>query len=178
MEEEIWKDIIGYEGLYQVSSYGRVKSLERYAFVSTKNNCYQKIHEKILKPATNGGGYKYVRLSNKNIKKNKVVHVAVAESFLNHIPNKFVIVVDHIDGDRLNNFVCNLQLIPNRQNILKSIYKKQKSSQYPGVCWHKQYNKWQAAIRIDGKSKYLGRFDSELEASEAYQKAKNLIENI
>jgi len=81
--------------------------------------------------------------------------------------------VDHIDGDGLNNCRSNLRAITHRQNLQNQHVKK--SSAFPGVCWHKAIGKWQAQIRINGKKKYLGLFNIEAEAYNAYLKA---LENI
>lgn len=75
---------------------------------------------------------------------------------------------DHKDGDGLHNFRSNLWFVTHRQNMQKS-NRKNKSSKFPGVYWHKAANKWQAQIMITGKYKYLGIFTTEVEAFEAYK---------
>ena len=155
IKEEFFKDVIGYEGIYQVSNLGNVKSLR-----------FNK--EKILKPSNNGKGYLQVilRINNKN--KAKTLHILVSETFLNHKSNgKHNIVIDHINGDRLDNRLENLQLISQRLNTSKD--KQNKTSQYTGVCWNRFNNKWMSSIRINGEKKHLGYFINELEASNTYQ---------
>ena len=74
-------------------------------------------------------------------------------------------VVDHIDGDRLNNDVSNLRIVSNRENT--SSYKN-KTSKYVGVSYHKRSKKYQSSIYLNGKSTFIGRFDTEEEAHKAY----------
>jgi hypothetical protein len=153
---EIYKDVIGYEGIYQVSNLGNVKSL-------IGNN------EKMLKLCRNGGGYSTVNLYfNKNMK-TRTIHQLVAEAFLNHKPSRYQLVINHIDFNRANNNVENLEVITTRENANQKHLKS--SSQYTGVSWDKNRNKWISQIVINKKLKFLGRFINELDASEAYQKA-------
>lgn len=161
MIEEIFKDVPDYEGIYQVSNLGRVKSIK-----------FNK--EKILKPSVNNRGYSYVNLCNKEKVKNVRIHQLVAITFLNHELCGYKLVVDHKDNNPLNNNVNNLQLVTARYNSSKD--KKGGSSNYTGVSWDKDSNKWASQIKINGKSKNLGRFNSEKEASEYYQAALKSIE--
>jgi len=79
---------------------------------------------------------------------------------------------DHIDGDRANNHWSNLRECTNAENQQNRTSNKNSTSKYTGVCWYKRDQKWQAQIRINGKLKNLGRFDSEEAAHAAYCKAK------
>ena len=97
---EIWKDIQGYEGFYQISNFGRVKSLAR---LSIQNHL---LPEKILKQSELNGYYK-VNLQNKEGVKSHQVHRLVAIAFLANTDNKPC--VNHIDGDKHNNNVNNLE---------------------------------------------------------------------
>ena len=114
MKEE-WKNVLGYEGLYQVSNLGRVKSLSRT--VKYKNGNLNKFKEKILKLGADSYGYLRVTLSKNGKRKIGHVHKLVAIAFLNHSPNKYAEVVDHIDNNKLNNKLQNIQLVTNRINI-------------------------------------------------------------
>ena len=166
MEE--WKDVIGYEGFYQVSNMGRVKSLERIVKHSIGGD--KLVNERILKPGVVNGYYQVSLSKNGNHKICKI-HQLVVVSFLNHIPNGHTIVIDHVDGNKLNNKLTNLHLVTNRENST-TCFRKDKdkhSSQYVGVNWHKSCNKWKSQIQINGKRKHLGLFNTELEASNAYQ---------
>jgi hypothetical protein len=77
--------------------------------------------------------------------------------------------VDHIDGDGLNNRWNNLRAATNQQNQFNSGKSATNTSGYKGVCWDKNTKKWQAQIRINKKSKYLGQYATPEEASAAYQ---------
>lgn len=114
MCNEIWKDIEGYEGLYQVSNLGRVKNLERY--VNSRSG-KRKSKEKILKQSRNR--YMYVVLS-KNSKRNCfTVHRLVAKAFLpnpNNLPQ-----IDHINTDKTDNRVENLRWVTHSENMKNPI---------------------------------------------------------
>jgi hypothetical protein len=155
---EIWKDIKDYEGHYQVSSLGRVKSLK-----------YGK--ERILKQAIEGGGYLQVVLSNNKKNAKYKVHKLVCIAFLGHIPNGMKTVVDHRNGIKTDNRLENLRLVTNRENSTFGFLKKETSSKFTGVSWSKQANKWRAKIMLNGKLKHLGDFKCELPAAFAYNKA-------
>jgi hypothetical protein len=78
------------------------------------------------------------------------------------------LVVDHIDGNCLNNTRLNLRLATHSQNLLNQGLSSDNTSGYKGVSWHKIRLKWQAQISIDGKRKYLGMFDTAEDAARAY----------
>ena len=162
---EIWKDIKDYEGKYQVSNLGKVKSL------NYKNSG----KEQILKLCEGKNGYLVVNLC-KNLKcKTYSVHKLVAIAFLNHEPNGYSLVVDHISACQTDNRLENLQIVTSRENVNRSKVCKNKTSNYIGVSFRSDRNKWRAAIGINGSKKNLGNFKTELEATEAYQKAlKNI----
>ena len=162
---EIFKSIIDFEGLYEVSNLGRVKSLERYK--KHPKNGFSLIKERILKQNIGNHGYYYVDLWKNNIGKKKTVHQLVAESFLNHISNGYKLVVNHIDFNKLNNNLLNLEIITNRENTNQKHIKS--SSKYVGVNWHKINNKWRASIIINAKYNHLGYFNTEIEAHNSYQ---------
>ena len=171
--KEIWKDIPEYEEYYQVSNLGRVKNLKR--FVKAKSNSTRLVKERILKANIDSTGYLVAGLSKDGKTKTFAVHQLVAMAFLNHTPCGHKMVVDHIDNDKLNNRVDNLQITTVRHNSSKD--KKGGTSKYQGVYWDKGTNKWASKIRINYKAKFLGRFDTEIEASEAYQNELNNIIN-
>lgn len=114
MINEVWKDISGYEGLYQISNLGRVKSLER---IDNNNHL---VKEKILKPNDDGAGkgYLYVNLGRKG--RAKKIHRLVAEAFMPNPENKKE--VNHIDGDTKNNKIENLEWVTHQENCLHFTY--------------------------------------------------------
>lgn len=168
---EVWKDIKGYEGLYQISNLGNIKSLERYSKHYAGGVKY--INERILKLSKNRKGYLQTTLNNNGFKKTHKAHTLVAIAFLDFIPNGMINVIDHIDNEKLNNNVNNLQIVTNRFNCSKD--KKNKFSNYTGVTFKTDRNKFTAQIRVDGKIKYLGQFDTEIQASEAYNNILNTL---
>ena len=102
---EIWKDIKGYEGLYQISNFGNVMSL----------NYNREKRSQVLKTLTDSGGYKYVSLSKRATKTPKLIHRLVAESFIVNPDNRPE--VNHIDGDKSNNRVDNLEWCTPSENV-------------------------------------------------------------
>jgi len=154
---ETWKDIPDYKGIYQVSNLGRIRSLK-----------FNKV--KYLKRRLNLNGRYSVNLyKQKRMISNNRVSVLVARAFLGHKPCGYKLVVDHIDNNKLNDKLYNIQVITSRENLSKD--KKGGTSKYTGVCWSKERNKWVARIRINGKKKHLGLFSSEDDAGKAYQDA-------
>lgn len=171
---EIWKDIPGWEGLYQVSNLGRVKSLSR---IILRNGIHPFLSkEKLLKLSIDNCGYPRVSLFRNSNQSYSQVHQLVAMAFLNHKPSGYKIVVDHINNNRIDNRVENLQIISQRENASKD--KKNKTSKYTGVSWHSKHKKWIANIRINGKIKYLGNFITEESAAESYKDKLKEIENV
>lgn len=159
IEGEIWKDIPGYEGMYQASNSGKIKSVSRRAKHHLGGTRF--VRERILKPS-NAGGYRNVVLSKDGEKKTFGVHQLVAMAFLEHEPNRAAgLVVDHIDNDASNNNLSNLQVITHRQNCYKDKH-------LPGTYYHKTNDKWCAYKKVDGKTKYLGSFNTQEEANRAY----------
>lgn len=113
--EEIWKDIKGYEGSYQVSNLGRVKSLTRFIKRETEPCSFYTIKERIMKLKENNRGYLTVMLSSHCKSKGFSVHRLVAEAFLEN-PSKLPFV-NHKDENKLNNHVDNLEWCDNYYNF-------------------------------------------------------------
>jgi len=124
---EIWKDIPGYEGLYQISNYGNVKSLDRIYYQKSRYNTmiHKKYKGKNIKPTDNGNGYLIVGLRDNNRKrKNYYVHRLVAEVF---IQNPFDYTeVNHKDFDKSNNYATNLEWITRKENVNYSLSNMEK----------------------------------------------------
>lgn len=169
-EIEVWKDIQGYEGLYQVSNLGNVKSLSRLMISNTGRFTSR---ERFLKQCNDINGYLMVNLNKNNKHVTKKVHKLVAIEFLSHVPCGSKLVINHIDFNMKNNRVDNLEIVTTRENSNRKHIKS--SSQYTGVCFHKKANKWVSQIHINGKLKYLGIYKKEIDASIAYEKALKLI---
>lgn len=107
-ENEIWKEIKGYEGLYEISNLGRVRSLPKY----DSQGRYHLSH--IKSQVDNGNGYLVVNLKHNGRQKMKTVHRLVAESFILNPENKRC--VNHIDGNKKNNNVNNLEWCTHSEN--------------------------------------------------------------
>ena len=146
---EIWKPIEGYENKYEVSNFGNVKRIKS---------------GRILKPNAVSEGYLRVCLCDGRWK-HKLCHRLVGKAFIEN-PNNYP-QIDHIDADKINNRVENLRWVTNSMNCLLKKPMKRESGLLRGVT--KSGNKFLAKIKIDGKYKYLGTFDTPEEASIVYE---------
>lgn len=119
---EIWKDIKGFEGKYQVSNFGRVKSLERLR--KGKCNSFVKVKEKILKGKIDKDGYiEYALCCGKHNKmKCYKAHRLVADAFIPNPDN--LPQINHKDENKMNNYVDNLEWCTAKYNINYSIYRQ------------------------------------------------------
>ena len=113
--EEQWKDIEGYEGVYQISTNGRVKSLGRVIYRKDSNKVARFTKNKIRKLKTDKCGYKFINLSKNGISKNFLIHRLVASAFIPN-PNKLP-EVNHKDENKTNNNVSNLEWCDRQYNI-------------------------------------------------------------
>ena len=101
LPDEIWRDVVNYEGLYQVSNFGRIKSFHRKK-------------PRIIKPAIDSGGYMNVRLSKDGATRNHNMHVLVAKAFVHNPDSKPE--VNHINGDKWDNHSDNLEWVTDSEN--------------------------------------------------------------
>ena len=147
--QEEWKAITGYDGLYEISNFGRVKSLNRL------DSMGRVVEETIKAQHIGTTGYPAITLNKDGKKKTKVVHQLVAESFLGHIPDSYNGVINHIDNIKTNNRLDNLEVVSSRYNT-------QYSKSTEGV--YERRNKFEVYVRIDGKKTYLGSYASKEEA--------------
>ena len=109
---EVWKDVIGYEGLYEVSNLGRIKSLPRRL---RGNNGFRYSREKILKEVPHTSGYVSVVLCKNGIHKTTLVHRIVAEAFLENKEN--LLEVNHKNENKKDNRVENLEWCTRSYNV-------------------------------------------------------------
>lgn len=170
---EEFRDIPKYEGVYQVSNLGRVKSLKRY--VKHYSGGLMIKNEIILRQYVNDRGYCSVALHKYKKQKTISTHQLVAIVFYGHVPCGYELVIDHKNHVKHINILDNLRLITQRQNANKKHIKS--SSSYVGVIFNKQSKKFVASIRVKQKLIHLGYFSNEIEASEYYQNALKSIEN-
>ena len=157
MEEE-YKIIKGFEN-YEVSNFGRIRNYKT---------------GRILKPKINKQGYYQVSLSSDGIPYTKYVHHLVGTMFIPNPENKKII--GHIDNNRLNNNIENLRMVSHQENCMTRKLSSKNTSNYKGVSFSKEKNKWMAFIQINGKNKHLGYFENIDDAINArVKKAKEIF---
>lgn len=159
LTDEIWKDIVGYEGQYCVSNYGRIKALPRFVIRKNQSNGYF-TKERIINPIHKDNGYLYVTIGNTKEKTlaNKYIHRLVAEAFIPNPHSKPC--VNHIDYDRSNNCLENLEWVTYVENVRHSsgnlskaiLNKSINSKTTKGISL--KNNRYEVTF----KSKYIGRF--------------------
>ena len=155
--EEIWKQVKGYEGIYEVSNLGRVKSLARTVraiYGRATHYSEQKVKERILKPSFSTYGYAYVALARNGKSKTTLVHRIVAEAF---IPNPDDLpCVNHKDENPSNDCVDNLEWCTySYNNTYKNIHLRKKHTN-------------RKIIQYDLDMNELKRWDSITEAAKFY----------
>jgi hypothetical protein len=171
-QAEIWKDMITFEGRYQVSNHGRIRSV-----LSNHGKYQEKI--KAVRPRSATCEYLYVQLSIKDRPYHEAVHRAVAKAFIPNPDNKPM--VNHKDGDKLNNNACNLEWVTcteNHQHAFDSglrnnqhVADRQRgaklgsTSTFHNVTWDSTRGKWKAALKNQGKMVFQKRFDCEIQAA-------------
>ena len=154
---QVWKDISGYEGYYQISDSGRVKSLERPVF--NKDGTFQRTKKETIKtPKITSDGYYNITLSVNGVDKTFPIHRLVAEAFIQKPDTDEPLEVNHIDYDRKNNRKENLEWVTHITNIKHSSnqgrYRRfgEKNSNYGNHKLHDFYSKHpDEAIRLLGR---------------------------
>lgn len=153
--KEIWKDIEGYEGLYQVSNQGRVKSLAREIIRNRGGTIYTLIQkERILRYSDNTRGYLVVDLIKEGRQMKHYIHRLVAKTFLpnpNNMPE-----VNHKDEDKLNNCVDNLEWCSSSYNLKYGTRGKRISASK--ISSHRCGGRSVKQMTLDGKE--IARYDS------------------
>lgn len=151
--DEIWKDIEGYEGLYQVSNLGRVKSLSHYEYSDRfKNGRFRK--GRLLKPFKVGANYLAVGLGRGN---KAYIHRLVAVAFIPNPQNKEEI--DHINCDITDNTAANLKWVTRKENLNNPITKKRNSASRKG--WYQPMGKDNSRSRAILQFSLKGEFIKE-----------------
>ena len=147
---EEWRSIDGHMN-YQVSNLGRVRDA----------NVGRILHQTI------NNKYGYACLRDGDHIKPYGVHKLVAHEFLGKPENIQDLVIDHIDRDKSNNRLVKWRYATRSQNAANSVRNRENlSSKYKGVCRHR--HRWQSSIKINGKYKHLGLFDTEEDAARKY----------
>ena len=152
-----------YEGYYQVSNTGLIKSLTRKAKVC--GGSYRIVQSRILRTIVNKDKACFINLSGKR----KSVPRLIAQAFLSDYSEK--LHVDHIDGNRVNNHISNLRMLSCADNQIAFKKKNFKcTSKYRGVSLHRLSKKWQVHISKNGIKHSVGLFENEDDAALAYNK--------
>ena len=175
-EVEIWKDIPEYEGYYQASNLGRIRSLDRTVVFSDGR---KRFYRGGVMDGSVNRGYRQTTLSGDGIGRTLMFSQIIAMTFLGHDPNGLTLVVDHINGDKSDNRVENLRIVSHRANTSTCFRSNEDSlsSEYVGVSWDKSKSKWRTQIQHDGVSTFLGYYKTELEAFKAYKSALSKIKD-
>ena len=155
-KKEIWKPMKNYEGFYEVSDLGRVKSI-------IVNNLRK---ERIMKQHLPKRHYLVFKATKYGESKLKKTHQVVSEAFLNHTPCGMKLVINHKNFIKTDNRAVNLEITTNRANCHKKHLNV--TSKYIGVCFVTRKQKFVAQIQINGKTKHLGFFNNEKYANDAY----------
>lgn len=167
--EEIWKDIEGYEGFYQVSNLGGIKSIDRIA--SDGRGTYP-LRGRGINQVIQSNGYGMLTLCKNGIRKPILCHRLVAIAFIPN-PEKLPFV-NHKNGIKHDNRAGNLEWVSIRENqaharmILRSNKKRGKRH---GISYRAKSKRWETKLCLNSKIIYLGAFKTEEEAHERYQKA-------
>ena len=163
---EIWKPVVGYEGLYECSNMGNVRSLDR--FVNRRNGSFGLNKGKTLKPHINHLGYKMIGLSMDGKYKHYMVHRLIAQAFIPNTENKPC--VDHINTDKTDNTVwlnedgslnyekTNLRWCTQKENINNPLTKEKR-----GEALRKSHAKKVQQFTKDGL--FIKEWDSIIEAA-------------
>jgi hypothetical protein len=138
---------------------------------------YWRVKRKKMEPgdsagAINSKGYRYISINN-------VMHRANRLAWMHFHGAEPSGQIDHIDGDKLNDRIANLRDVSQSTNLqnrnLPNRRKTGRSSAYLGVSWDRGTNKWRAKATVNGRSVYLGQFDAEIDAHNAYLAAKQRL---
>lgn len=185
--KEMWKPIPNFEGLYEISNLGRVRSLDREVRCGSRG--VRKLKGRLMKIRLPTKTLRYcsVSLRKNSTQKTITIHRMVAARFDPEWDCS--LEVDHIDGDIMNNRIDNLRMSTSQQQKFNSKSRGNSTSTFKGVSWDKRRDKWRSKIVIDGKEIFIGYFNCEKTAAIAYRelakekhgcfyKKNNILENI
>lgn len=147
---EIWKPVKNYEGYYQISNLGNIRSIER--ITTSKNNVNRRYKSRQLKTSLNENRYVVVVVRVNNVHYNFKIHRLVAESFIPNPDNKAT--VNHIDGNKQNNNVLNLEWSTHSENI-KHAFKNNLNN---------NENQYKPVLQYSKQGEFIHRFNSISEA--------------
>lgn len=165
IEVEEIRDIPSYEGLYAVTSSGRIWSYPKQIGFRRGKGSWRKLD-------LHKAGYLQVILQKDGKLENLLLHRIMA---LTWIPNPDNLPeINHKDGNKINNRILNLEWVTSRQNMhhstLIGLQHKNRASSYINVSLRKDNNMWVSRLLISGKRHYIGQFLTELEAALAYNR--------
>lgn len=159
MKKEIWKDIPGYEGRYLVSNYGNVKS----------TNFLGHSGEKQLRITQHHTGYMVVSLG-KYPKKTFLVHRLVAEAFITNTDKKRC--VNHIDGNKTNNCVENLEWVTSKENVQHAIINGLKDPHNVAKLYGAEHYSSKPVYQFDKNGNFIKKWECRSDVGRAYNKSK------
>lgn len=152
MQEEIWKDIKGFENIYRVSNYGRLSSNKRGGW-------------RVLSNTNSKGDYLSVVLRGKDNAKSARIHRLVYEAFIGEIPKGQKFHIHHIDGDKQNNRADNLKLITSKEHHF--IHIKNDKSILDGMIKYNKYVKTKKISQFDLNGNFIKTYLNGKDASDA-----------
>ncbi|MGK6342814.1 HNH endonuclease [Chryseobacterium sp. DT-3] len=164
---EYWIDLKNFEKRYLLSNYGNIVSKCR---VVKNNGGYYFKSPKFIKAVFDKGYLKINLKNDKGCRSMFLLHRLIAENFIGEVNNK---VINHIDGNKNNNQITNLEIVSQRENV-SHFYSYIKNT---NIGVYKKRNKWVSNISINNKTIYLGTFTTAEEAKRArinYEKDNNI----
>lgn len=161
---EIWKDIKNYEGYYQVSNHGRIRSVDRKILYKSGNWANHKGRVKKISTKTE---YRVALLSKNNKQRLFKISRLVAQAFVDN-PYSYN-VVNHKDGNKHNDCVDNLEWTTNSDNVIHAFESglNSKKNRIAGVFYEKRRKKWASYLYRDNKNIFIGRYKTFKQAKNA-----------